>query len=154
MNFEDNPVFANMPPLDRMRKIRRDIIKSINEYREKEGHLGLFMDILTNRAATEYAEYLLDHDEDENVKKEILNKHLLVGDVVVLVGISNLEEEEQEDKILYNEFMDAHGLLCELDDDREKLLKPNYTHIGVGFAWNKTSVKVVEFLSEKPLMIN
>jgi hypothetical protein len=34
MNFDENPAFANMPPLDKMRKIRRDIIKSINDYRE------------------------------------------------------------------------------------------------------------------------
>ena len=39
------------------------------------------MDILLNRAATEYAEYLLDNDEDPNVLKEILNKHMIVGDV-------------------------------------------------------------------------
>jgi hypothetical protein len=28
------------------------------------------------------------------------------------------------------------------------------THVGVGFAWNKQQVKVVEFLSIKPLHIN
>jgi hypothetical protein len=70
-----------MPPLDRMRKIRRDIIKTINDYREAEAQLGVYMDILLNRAATEYAEYLLDNDEDPNVLKEILNKHMIVGDV-------------------------------------------------------------------------
>lgn len=137
MNFEENPAFANLPPLDRMRKIRRDIIKTINDYREQTQTPGVYPDIITNRAATEYAEYLLDHDEDPAACKEILNKHLLVGDVVTLVGFSNLEEDDNDDKILYNEFMDAHGLLIELDDDRDKLLKPEYTHIGVGFAWNR-----------------
>jgi hypothetical protein len=33
--------------------------------------------------------------------------------------------------------MDAHGLLCELADELEKLLDPKTTHVGVGFAWNK-----------------
>ena len=112
------------------------------------------MDILLNRAATEYAEYLLDNDEDPNVLKEVLNKHMVVGDVITLVGFSNLEDEDNDDKVLYNEFMDAHGLLCELEEDREKLVHPKYTHIGVGFAWNRQQVKVVEFLCEKPLMIN
>jgi hypothetical protein len=50
--------------------------------------------------------------------------------------------------------MDAHGLLCELMEELEKLLDPKVTHIGVGFAWSKSQVKVVEFLSIKPLMIN
>lgn len=62
MNFDDNPAFANMPPLDRMRKIRRDIIRTINEYREKLQIPGIYMDIMTNRAATEYAEFLLEND--------------------------------------------------------------------------------------------
>jgi hypothetical protein len=33
--------------------------------------------------------------------------------------------------------MDAHGLLCELDDDRDKLMHPKFTHVGIGFAWNR-----------------
>jgi hypothetical protein len=42
VNFDDNPAFANMPPLDKMRKIRRDIIKSINEYRERSTIPGVY----------------------------------------------------------------------------------------------------------------
>ena len=53
-----------MPPLDRMRKIRRDIVRSINDYREQFGSNLVFTDIISNRVATEYAEYLLDNDED------------------------------------------------------------------------------------------
>lgn len=64
MNFEDNPAFQNMPPLDKMRKIRRDIIRSINDYREAVQTPGIFMDVLCNKAAAEYAEYLLEHDEN------------------------------------------------------------------------------------------
>ena len=45
--------------------------------------------------------------------------------------------------------MDAHGLLCELDDERGKLTDEKVTHVGIGFAWNKTTVKVVELLSIK-----
>ena len=40
---------------------------------------------------------------------EICQKHMLVGAVIPLVGIRYLEEEEQDDKVLYNEFMDAHA---------------------------------------------
>jgi hypothetical protein len=120
-----------------MRKIRRDIVKTINDYRERVNVPGVFIDILSNRAATEYADYLLEKDEDPNVLKEILNKNFIVGDVVTLVGYSNLEDEENEDKILYHEFMDAHGLLCELDEEREKLMDAKFTHVGVGFAWSR-----------------
>jgi hypothetical protein len=33
MNFDENPEYAKMPPLDKMRKIRREILKSINDMR-------------------------------------------------------------------------------------------------------------------------
>jgi hypothetical protein len=81
-------------------------------------------------------------------------KQLLVGNVIPLVGFAYLEDEESEDKILYHEFMDAHGLLCELEDEISKLTAKEVTHIGVGFAWNKQCVKVVELLSTKVLSIN
>ena len=112
------------------------------------------MDILSNKAANDYAEFLLENNEDPEKEKDFLNKHLIVGEVRTIVGVSMLEEEENEDKVLYNEFMDAHGLLCELEEERNVLLDPKYTHIGVGFAWSRDQVKVVEFLAVKPLIIN
>jgi hypothetical protein len=154
MNFDDNPAFANMPPLDKMRKIRRDVLRTINEYREAVQTPGVYHDILANKAATEYAEYLLENEEDPAVVTEILNKHLIIGSVTVAVGYSYLEEDDVDDRVLHHEFMDAHGLLLELEEELEKLTDPKVTHIGVGFAWSKQVVKVVEFLSVKPLMIN
>ena len=50
--------------------------------------------------------------------------------------------------------MDAHGVLCELQDDLERMIDPKYTHVGVGFAWNKEKVLVVEFYSIKPLVVS
>lgn len=70
------------------------------------------------------------------------------------MGNAYLEEEENEDKILYHEFMDAHGLLCELEDEMLKFCANDKTHVGVGFAWNKQQVRVVELLSRKALSIN
>lgn len=79
---------------------------------------------------------------------------MIVGTVIPLVGYSYLEEDDAEDRVLHHEFMDAHGLLCELEEELDKLLDPKVTHAGVGFAWNKQQVMVVEFLSIKPIMIN
>ena len=50
--------------------------------------------------------------------------------------------------------MDAHGLLFELDIEKDKLIGKEHTHIGVGFAWDKQQVRVVELLSTKLLSIN
>ena len=38
LNFEQDPQFAHLPPLDKMRKVRREVIKTCNDYRAKFGH--------------------------------------------------------------------------------------------------------------------
>ena len=145
-----------MPPLDKMRKFRRDIIKSINDYRSMNKVPGVYIDILANKAACEYAEHLLTGEDNETVLTDILNKHLIVGQVTTLVGMSLLEEDDEDghSRVLHGEFMDAHGVLCELQDDLERMIDAKYTHVGVGFAWNKDKVLVVEFYSVKTLVIS
>lgn len=158
MNFDEMAAFKNMPPLDKMRKFRRDIIKSINDYRRMNSAPNVFVDLLANRAACEYAEYLLNAEESEAAVNDILNKHMIVGGVTTLVGMSILEEDDEDgeggsNRVLHGEFMDAHGVLCELQSDLERMIDAKYTHVGVGFAWNKERVLVVEFYSVKPVTI-
>lgn len=147
-----------MPPLDKMRKFRRDIVKSINEYRQMNNVSGVFADILANKAASDYAEYLLTGEESESVLNDILQKHLIVGNVTTLIGMSFLEEEDEDgdshNRVIHGEFMDAHGVLCEYQQDLERMIDSKYTHVGVGFAWNKDKVLVVEFYSVKPVVIS
>ena len=50
--------------------------------------------------------------------------------------------------------MDAHGLLLELEYECGVLADIKNTHIGIGFAFDKQVVKVVEIVSEKPIMVN
>lgn len=106
-----------MPPLDKMRKFRRDIVKSINEYRNMNKAPGVYVDILANKAACEYAEHLLSGSEDDRVLNDILQRHMIVGSVVPLIGMSILEEEDDDgaehNRVIHGEFMDAHGVLCE-----------------------------------------
>jgi hypothetical protein len=37
INFDNDPNFAHMPKLDKMRKYRRDILRTINDLREAHG---------------------------------------------------------------------------------------------------------------------
>jgi hypothetical protein len=102
---------------------------------------------------------LLTGEENESVLTDILNKHMIVGGVTVLVGMSLLEEDDDmggdgSNRVIRGEFMDAHGVLCELQSDLERMIDGKYTHVGVGFAWNKEKVLVVEFYSVKPVVIN
>jgi hypothetical protein len=100
-----------------MRKVRREILRTINDIRTKFGNNNVFIDPLVNKAANEYAEYLLTSDDQENPEllKAISDKHLIVGEQKVLQGIAYLEEDVvSKDPTKKDEFMDAHGLLLEL----------------------------------------
>lgn len=98
-----------------MRKIRRDITQTINDVRTKFGNNHIFQDLLTNRAANEYAEYLLINEENPDLLKQICEKYAVVGEHKIIQGIAHLEEDQpSNDPIKKEEFMDAHGLLLEL----------------------------------------
>jgi len=72
-----------------------------------------------------------------------------------LTGIAYLEEDiVSKDPTKKDEYMDAHGLLLELQHELSQLTNKEFTHAGIGFAANTQKVMVVEMLSKKPLMIN
>lgn len=114
------------------------------------------IDQFANEAADEYARYLLERNppNDETVKKICENK-LSIGEPKVVVGNAGLEEDvEFKDKNKLDEYMDAHGLLLELQHELGLLTAKNITHVGIGFAENNNEVKVVEFLTEKSVMVS
>ena len=155
LNFDDNPEFAHMSPLDRMRKIRRAIIKTINDLREGAGSANICIDPNANRAASEYAMYLLENElENQDKLVEICKNNHVVGDVIPLVGYALLEEEEDHQGTLHDQMLDAHGLLLELEETSQVLQDKANNHIGIGFAFSKTNVKVVELVAEKALSVN
>ena len=68
LNFDDYPEYAHMTPLDRMRKIRRAIVKTINDLREGAGAAPICVDPNANKAASEYAMYLLENEQENQDK--------------------------------------------------------------------------------------
>lgn len=144
-----------MPPLDRMRKIRRTILKTINDVRAAHNCEPLQTDFHGNKAANEYALYLLSNPEDEAKCLEICKESQVhfIGSAKPLVGFARLEEEEQQGT-LHEQMMDAHGLLLELEPELAILSDPLNTHIGIGFAFTKEQVKVVEIVTRKAVVIS
>lgn len=94
INFDDNPEYQNMPPLDKMRKIRRAIMKTINDMREAHEVPGIYGDVMANKAATEYANYLLLNPEDPEKVEELCKANHVSGKVIPLMGFAILEEDE------------------------------------------------------------
>jgi hypothetical protein len=79
----------------------------------------------------------------------------VIGEQKVLQGIAYLEEDiVSKDPTKMDEFMDAHGLLLELQYELGQITDKAFTHVGVGFASNEHKVKVVEMFSTKPLMVS
>ena len=64
-----------MPPLDRMRKIRRTILKTINDVRAAHNCEPLQIDFHANKAANEYALHLLSNPEDDEKCIEICKEN-------------------------------------------------------------------------------
>ena len=109
---------------------------------------------MTNKAADAYAEYLLREEESTEVLKQICEEHGVVGDHIAVIGHAYLDEDDMpKDKIMMHEYMDAHGLLLELQAEREKLISDKLTHVCIGFASNNKVVKVIELLSERALTV-
>ena len=101
VNFENNPEYARMPPLDTMRKIRRTIFKTINDVRTAHGSPPINIDFNANKAATDYATYLLSGPENEKKCEEFCANNLVIGKVIPLVGFAILEEEEDHQGTLF-----------------------------------------------------
>ena len=115
LNFEQDPNFAHLPPLDKMRKVRREVIKTCNEYRAKFGHQSVYTDTFTNLAANEYARFLLSEKHSEDALAQICEHHKVIGQQKAIIGFSYLDDDHDAgDLTKMNEFMDAHGLLLEL----------------------------------------
>jgi hypothetical protein len=137
MHFDENPDFAHMPKLDRMRKIRRDILRTINDLREAHGAPMINIDPQANIAADEYAAFLMSNHEDEEKAQEFAKNLHVTGAIIPLVGFAILEEDEDHQVSLTEQMMDAHGLLLELEYELKILADPLNSHIGIGFAYNK-----------------
>ena len=56
----------DLPPLEKMRKVRRDILKTINDHRRKYRRPDMYLDPVANEAANEYAQHLLQNRAWQN----------------------------------------------------------------------------------------
>jgi hypothetical protein len=155
LNFEQDPQFAHLPPLDKMRKVRREVIKTCNDYRAKFGHQSVYTDTFTNLAANEYARFLLSEKHSEDALAQICEHHKVIGQQKAIIGFSYLDDDHDAgDLTKMNEFMDAHGLLLELQEEMAEIVNKEHTHIGIGFAADKHMVMIVELFSSRSILVN
>lgn len=151
--MEANPEFSKLPPLDPFRKVRREVLYAINKVRGEEGLQELAMDYFINDASTQYAEYCASTERDGNQTKlnEMLAAAGASGIYKSITGYRYLEDEEQANakSMLSKLFLDAHGLTFEINETRDEIMKPEYTHVGIGLALLNNLYVVTEVFSAK-----
>lgn len=96
------------------------------------------------RVANEYAEHLLHQKDDQTILQELIDKYEAVGSpdtesrqYKCIVGEAFYDTETGDEEELADVFMDAHGLLFELEDELNTILDPKYTHIAIGLAFTQ-----------------
>jgi hypothetical protein len=62
--------------------------------REAHNAPSIYTDVMANRAASEYAQYLLSNGEDDEKAKEFCTNNHITATVHPLVGFAILEEDE------------------------------------------------------------
>ena len=118
------------------------------------------MDLFALEVANQYAEYCATKERDGNptVLKELLAKAGVPGEPAsykAVCGYRILEEEEAANAqpMQSKFFLDAHGLTFEINETRDELLNPAYTHVALGLACHENVYVITEIFSTKPVRI-
>ena len=102
IHFDEIPAFANLPPLDPWRKIRRELLKILNQSRHEENPdlQEMHIDYLATDAAQEYAKYVLEEDEEEKILHDLILSSKTVGEIKSCIATTFLEEEAADPQAL------------------------------------------------------
>lgn len=134
------------------------VLNAINALRNEEDLPPLEMDHYISETASKYAEFCAEGEIDGNQEKlkELLTTVSAPGDYKGITGYRYLEEEELKNaKLMINKFfLEAYGLTFEINETREEILKPEYTHVGIGLASSDNLYVVTEIFSSKMLTVN
>jgi hypothetical protein len=154
IHFDEIPAFANLPPLDPWRKIRRELLKILNQSRHEEDPnlQEMHIDYLATDAAQEYAKYVLEEEEDDKILHDLILSCKTVGEIKSCIATTFLEEEASDPKHLVEPFIDAHGLLMELH--RDLIMDTVFNHVGIGLAVHGMRLVLIYCFSEKALVVN
>ena len=98
---------------------------------------------------------MLSEKHSEDALAQICEHHKVIGQQKAIIGFSYLDDDHDAgDLTKMNEFMDAHGLLLELQEEMAEIVNKDHTHIGIGFAADKHMVMIVELFSSRALLVN
>lgn len=129
MSFEKD---ANL-----LTKVKAKIIFNLNKERQLEELPLLYEDITLSQIAMSYAADIKTSGNNEPYLKKKCEDFKNDADYKICELVSNYEEDLQVSKPYQEKFfVETSYLFLEMDRERELLMDPNNTNVGIGLAGN------------------
>ncbi len=118
-------------------KVKAKIMFNINKERQLEDVPVIYEDITLSNIAMQYATSIKSGSSNQAYLKRLCDDIKNDADFKTCELISNYEEDVQVTKSYQEKFFTQTSyLFFEMDKERELLMDPNNTHIGIGLAGN------------------
>lgn len=135
-------------------KVKAKIMFSINKERQLEDVPLIYEDITLSNIAMQYATSIKSGSSNEPYLKRLCDDIRNDADFKTCEIISNYEQDVQVTKSYQEKFfVETSYLFFEMDKERELLMDPNNTNIGIGLAGNESTIAIVLFVTQRELTI-
>ena len=139
---------------DAMVKVKAKVMFNINKERQLEEISMLYEDMSLTSIAMQYASSIKNGHTDESYLIKLNEKERFHMEYLTCQIISKYEDDATITKKLTEKFfIETAYVFFEMDSEREIIMDPFYTHIGVGLAGNGNNIAVVLLVTRKDLTI-
>jgi hypothetical protein len=135
-------------------KVKAKIMFNINKERQLEDIPLIYEDISLSSIAMQYATSIKSGDSNDQYLKRLCEELRNDAEYKSCELISNYEEDVQVTKGYQEKFfVESSYLFFEMDKERELLMDPNNTNIGIGLAGNESTIAIVIFVTQRELTL-
>lgn len=141
---------------DSLVKVKAKVMFNINKERQLEEIPMMFEDLSLTSVAMQYASSIKNGNVDESYLAKLVEKEKVPrGEYEICHIISKYEDDATiTNKLTERFFIESAYVFFEMDSERELLMHPQNTHIGVGLAGNGTNIAIVLLITRKELTIS
>lgn len=152
VNFDEILAYKNLPPQDPWRKVKRELMKNLNQFRAEEvpNKMPLYQEWLGSEPLQEYVKAVLDDDEDPEQLSTIMASSKAVGKFQCGTAVTGLEDDSGDINHLIDPFLDAQGLIFE---SHRSMIIGDYNHVSIGLGVQGKRLALVLGLAHKALNV-
>lgn len=153
-SIDENEDISNLPP---EREVRYKLFKFINRLRNGCHLPNYSIDLLGNKVAMQYANYLLTNKESNEELNAIAKSFNLGPHFKVSTLESFIDSDRNQVSPNYNDFSsdfyDVQATLAEFEQHSENILSEDFNTVGIGMAFNDTKVVVVDVFTHCDVIV-